>query len=74
LIDQTVTDYNKHMGGVHSLDSLASVYRIDVRGKKWYWPHYITTIDVLKSAAFKVFKIANPDAKWIVKLHSLAAL
>jgi len=49
------------------LDALVSVYRIDyridVRGKKWYWPHYITTIDVLKSAAFKVFKIANPDAK-----------
>jgi len=40
------------------LDALVSVYRIDVRGKKWYWPH-----DVLKSAAFKVFKIANPDAK-----------
>jgi len=56
LIDQTVTDYNKHMGGVHSLDSLASVYRIDVRGKKWYWPHF-------EKRRFKVFKIANPDAK-----------
>ena len=55
--------YNKHMGGVDSLDSLVSVYRIDIRGKKWYWPHYINTIDVLKSAAFKVFKLSNPEAK-----------
>ena len=29
-----ITEYNKHMDGVDSLDE--SVYRIDVRGKKWY--------------------------------------
>lgn len=58
-----ITEYNKHMGGVDSLDALVSVYRIDVRGKKWYWHHYINIIDVFKSAAFNVFKIANPDAK-----------
>ena len=34
-----------------------------VRGKKWYWPHYINTIDVLKGAAFKVFKLVNPNDK-----------
>ena len=49
------------MGGVDSLDALVSVYRIDVREKKWYWPHYINTIDVLKCAAFKTFKLSNPD-------------
>ena len=58
-----ITEYNKHMGGVDSLDAHVSVYRIDVRGKKWYWPHYINTIDVLKSAAFKVFKLVNPYDK-----------
>ena len=58
-----ITEYNKHMGGVDSLDAHVSVYRIDVRGKKWHWPHYINTIDVLKSAAFKVFKLVNPDDK-----------
>ena len=58
-----ITEYNKHMGGVDSLDAHVSVYRIDVRGKKWYWPHYINTIDVLKSPAFKVFKLVNPDDK-----------
>ena len=29
-----ITEYNKHMGGVDSLDNQVSVYRIDVRGKK----------------------------------------
>ena len=51
------------MVGVDSLDAHVSVYRIDVRWKKWYWPHYINTIDVLKSAAFRVFKLVNPDDK-----------
>ena len=27
-----ITKYNKHMGGVDSLDALVRVYRIDVRG------------------------------------------
>ena len=31
-----ITVYNKHMGGVDLLDAHVSVYRIDVRGKKWY--------------------------------------
>ena len=58
-----ITEYRKHMGGVDSLDAHVIVCWIDVRGKKWYWPHYINTIDVLKSAAFKVFKLVNPDDK-----------
>ena len=56
-----ITEYNKHMGGVDSLNAHVSVYRIDVRGKKWYWPPYINTIAVLKSAAFKVFKLVSLD-------------
>ena len=58
-----IAEYNKQMGEVDSVDAHVSVYRIDVRGKKWYWPHYINTIDLLKSAAFKVFKLVNPDDK-----------
>ena len=44
-------------------DSNAVVYRIDVRQNKWYWPHYINTLDVLKNAAFKIFKLAHSDNK-----------
>ena len=58
-----ITVYIKHMGGVDLLDAHVSVYRIDVRGKKWYWPHYIHTLDVLKSAAFKVFRLTYPCDK-----------
>ena len=46
-----------------SLDAFVSVYKIDVHGKKWHWPHYINTVDILKRTAFKVFRLVNPDAK-----------
>ena len=58
-----IAEYNKHMSGVDSLDAMVGVYRIDVCGKNWYWPYYINTIDLLKSVAFKVFKLSNPDVK-----------
>ena len=51
------------MGGVDLLDAHVSVYRIDVRGKKWYSQHYINTLDVLKRAAFKVFRLTYPGDK-----------
>ena len=51
------------MGGVDSFDALVSVYGIDVRGKKWHWHNYTITVVVLKRVVFKVFELANPDAK-----------
>ena len=51
------------MSGVDFLDAHVSVYRIVVRGKKWYLPHYINTLDILKSAAFQVFCLTNADYK-----------
>ena len=51
------------MGEVDILDAMAGISWINFRGKKWYWPHYINTTNVLKSVAFKVFKLSNSDVK-----------
>ena len=48
------------MGGVDLLDGKVAVYRISIRGKKWYWPHFINTLDCLKAAAFQLFLISRP--------------
>ena len=58
-----ITKCSKQMGRVESLDAHVNVYRTDGREKKQYWPHYINTIHVLKSAAFKVHKLVNPNDK-----------
>ena len=57
-----ISFYNKHMGGVDTLDSLVSNYRIGIRRKKCYSSHFINIIDVLKSRAFKIYKMANPKS------------
>ena len=50
------------MGGGDTLDSFVSNYHIGIRGKKWRWPNFINTIDVLKSAAFRINKMANLES------------
>ena len=49
------------MAGVETLDSNVDVYDIDVRGKQWHQTDYINNLEVLKSVAFKIFKLAHPD-------------
>ena len=58
-----ITFYKKQIGGLDSLVFYVSCYRICVSGKKWYWPHYINTQDILKSASFQVFSIPDPEKK-----------
>ena len=60
------------MGDVDTLDSLVSNYRIGISGKKWYWPHFINTIDVFKSAEFKVYKMANPESNFLQLVGNMA--
>ena len=58
-----LTEYNKGIGGEDSLDAMVGVYRINVCGKKWYWPHYVIIINVLESKVFKMSKLFNLDVK-----------
>lgn len=47
-IDQpnVVHQYNRYMGGVDRLDANIGVYRIAIRGKKWYIPILMWLVDV----------------------------
>ena len=49
------------MSEVDSFDVFVSIYQIDV-GEK----NIAIAIDLLKSAAFKTFKLVNPDEKMYV--------
>ena len=63
LIDrpESIQVYNAGMGGVDLLDGKVAVYRISIRGKKWYWPHFINTLDCLKAASYQLYVISRPD-------------
>jgi Transposase IS4 len=53
--------YNKHMGGVDLADNCVSNYRIQIRGKKWWWPIFSNFLDVAASNAWKIFTIIHPE-------------
>lgn len=54
-----INSYNKHMGGVDHHDWLAGLYAVKIRGKKWYWPLFIRTLDMAVVNAWIMHKAVN---------------
>ena len=42
-----VRQYNSYMGGVDLLDSMVAAYRVTWRKKKWWWPIYAWSLNVM---------------------------
>ena len=53
--------YNESMGGVDLIDSAIATYRPVIRGKKWYWPHYLNTIGILMGAAWRIYRAVSVE-------------
>ena len=47
-----IQEYNRHMGGVDSMDENIARYRIAIRGKKWYFPVICYLINVSMNNAW----------------------
>ena len=39
------------MGGVDLLDNAVATYRINIKGKKWWWPHFTNCLGKLMAEA-----------------------
>lgn len=48
--------YNENMGGVDRSDQNISLYRISVRGKKWYFPLICHCIDLAEQNAWQIHR------------------
>lgn len=46
--------YNNNMGGVDQMDANIAVYRIAIRGKKWYMPILLWLLDVALNNAYQL--------------------
>ena len=51
--------YNENMGGVDRSDQNISLYRISIRGKKWYFPLLCHCIDLAEQNAWQLHKARN---------------
>ena len=54
-------EYNKFMGGTDRMDENVGMYRIGVRGKKWWWPLFTWLVDVSVHNAWVLAKGAGCD-------------
>lgn len=55
-----IKEYNKYMGGVDLHDNGIANYRIRVRGKKWWWPLFINSVDSVIVNVWKLYKMTHP--------------
>ena len=51
---KVIGTYNAHMGGVDILDRFLSNYRPIFRAKKWWWPIFLNSINMMVVAAWRL--------------------
>ncbi|XP_033231513.1 piggyBac transposable element-derived protein 3-like [Belonocnema kinseyi] len=56
---KVIAEYNQHMGGVDLHDNGICNYRINVKGKKWWWPLFMNLIDSVIVNSWKIYNLAN---------------
>ena len=53
--------YNQSMGGVDLVDAAVATYRPVLCATKWYWLHFLNTISVLMSAAWRIYRTTSTE-------------
>ena len=58
-IDQpnSISVYNKNMGGVDRMDQNIGAYMINIRSKKWWWPLFRFCVDLAINNAFQLYRL-----------------
>nr|CAH7751988.1 unnamed protein product [Callosobruchus chinensis] len=52
-----IKKYNENMGGVDRADENISLYRVSIRGKKWYFPLLCHFVDMAEQNAWRIHKV-----------------
>lgn len=53
--------YNRNMGGVDQMDANVAVYKIAIRGKKWYMPILLWLFDIAFNNAYMLTRSYKPN-------------
>lgn len=62
-IPKVIAEYNKSMGGVDLLDKQVSLYRVRIRGKKWWFPLFTQLLDIAVVNTWRIHQHVNPNDK-----------
>lgn len=56
-----IAEYNKYMGGVDLIDKQVSLYRIRIRGKKWWFPIFTQFLDISVVNCWRIYQKIHPN-------------
>ncbi|XP_044763683.1 piggyBac transposable element-derived protein 3-like [Coccinella septempunctata] len=56
---QIIKNYNQYMGGVDRCDQNISLYRTNIRGKKWYFTIICYCLDIIVQNAWQLHRLQN---------------
>lgn len=54
---KVIKSYNTYMGGVDRSDQNISLYRVSIRGKKWYFPLFAHCLDMSVQNAWQIHRL-----------------
>lgn len=60
-IPKLFINYNKGMGGVDQMDQSISLYRVAIKGKKWWWVLFTYLIDMAMSNAWRLHVLLSKE-------------
>lgn len=65
-------NYNKGMGGVDQMDQSISLYRISIKGKKWWWVIFTYLLDMAISNAWRLHVLLSKTKQEITYMDQLS--
>ena len=51
-----IIQYSMYIGGVDHMDQNILIYMINLRAKKWWWPHFRFAVDVAVNNAYQIYR------------------
>lgn len=66
-----VGSYNKNMGGVDLLVRFLSSYRPRIKGKKWWWPFFTSTLNMAVVATWRIHREMNGQMSQLTFLRDI---
>ena len=68
----SISIYNKYMGGVDLFDQSVSSYRIRIRSKKWWWPIFAWSVNAQTVCAWRLYRRTKEDTTLLEFVRHIA--
>ncbi|KAJ2948736.1 hypothetical protein O0L34_g7996 [Tuta absoluta] len=71
-IPRLFVNYNRGMGGVDQMDQSISLYRVSLKGKKWWWVIFTYVLDMAISNAWRLHVLLSKTEEDVTYMDQLS--